>query len=131
MEPSSMGGRVSSSRVPRSMTVTIVPRTLMRPRTNGGAPGTRVAVRSGIASCALMTLEPYKSRPTRKSSVGNVGASGICAVESKEVERVGIDERHVWSSGCNERAMQLVRQRRAQIHRLPRNRVTEDQPGRM
>ena len=45
IDPSRTGGRAGSRRVPRSSTVTIVPRRLINPWTNGGAPGNRVARR--------------------------------------------------------------------------------------
>ena len=65
------------------------------------------------------------------ASVGTAdvsGVSGSVAVESKEVERVGVSDGHVGAGGGHERAMQVVRQRGPQIDRVARHRVTKDQP---
>src|SRR5262249_51820260 len=111
MLPSSMGGRDASRRERTSSTVTIAPRTLIRPRTDDGAPGRRVAGLSGRISCASPMSQPYTTVPTRNSSVGVAFGSRTGVVESKEVQRVGVDQRNVRAGGDHERAMQIVRQR--------------------
>ena len=56
---------------------------------------------------------------------------GIDAVEAKEVERINGGERDVGAGGDHERVMQIVRQRRAQVDRFSRHRMTKDQPRRV
>src|SRR6185437_184172 len=131
MEPVRTGALAGSSLAPRSITVTIVPRTLIRPRTYAAAPGRRVASRSGRISRASRTSQPYSVVPTRNSSVGSVSNSGVDSVEAKELERVGVGERDIGTGSRDERVVQLLRQRRSQIDQLPVSRVAEDQPGRV
>src|SRR5436190_2236112 len=113
--PPAIGTLDGSRRIPRSSTVTIVPRMLINPRTYAGAPGTRVRRRSGMISCVASMSHPYVAPRTRNSSVGARVASGIDAVEAKELERVDISDGNVRTSGDHERAMQLFRQGRAEI----------------
>ena len=87
-----------------------------------------------MISCVAAMSHPYVAPPTRNSSVGERTASGIDAVEAKEVERVGnrsFSDGDIWTSGDDERAVQLLRQRRAEIDRFSSHRMTEDQPRRM
>src|SRR6478609_9652202 len=97
MLPDSIGARPGSSRAPMSSSVTIVPRTLINPRTYGGAPGRRLAGRRGWISWASPMSQPYTVEPTRNSSVGVAVGSSVGAVESKEVERIDVDQRYVWA----------------------------------
>src|SRR5690349_12540352 len=87
--------------------------------------------RSGMTSCVASMSHPYVDPPTRNSSVGARVASGIDAVEAKELERVGVSDGDIGTSGDDDRAMQLFRQRRAEIDRFSSHRMTEDQPRRV
>src|SRR6185437_244313 len=121
-------------RVARSSTVTITPRTLIRPRTYAGAPGRRVIERSGMISWVSPMSQPYSDSPTRKSSVGEIESStgsGIDAVEAKEVQRVRVGDRDVGTGGGHERSVQILRQRRAKVDRVPSDRVAKHQPRRV
>src|SRR5687767_8990029 len=58
----------SPSRAPRSMTVTIAPRRLISPHTYSGAPGSRVARRTGMISRTGSMAHAYTRPDTTKSS---------------------------------------------------------------
>src|SRR5436190_27662 len=132
IEPSRMGGRAGSSRAPRSSTVTIVPRRLTNPWTNGGAPGKRVARRYGMISRTASMSQPYTFPATRNSSVRAVARdSGSVSEEAKVLQWIDIDERIIGARDGGERLHQLGRQRRPHLDRGPRDGMPEAEPCRM
>jgi len=57
--------------------------------------------------------------------------SGVDAVEAKAIEWVWVCGAWVGAGGDSESPAKLFRQRRAQIHQIPGDRVPENQPGRV
>ena len=132
IDPSRTGGRAGSRRVPRSSTVTIVPRRLTNPWTNGGAPGNRVARRYGMISRTASMSQPYTFPATRNSSVRAVARdSGSVSEEAKVLQWIDVDERMLGTRDGDERLHQLGRQRRPHLHRLTRRRMPEAEPRRV
>src|SRR5207244_7148709 len=125
IDPSVVTARPGSTRAPRSITVTMVPRTLISPRTYSGAPGRRVIRRGGMISCAERMSHPYKAFPARMTRIACVACSGVVAVEVKVLEWVGLSERYVRAGGGYETAAELLRQRRTQVDRHSGHRVTK------
>lgn len=74
IEPRSTSTRGPPSRTPRSRTVTIDPRRLMSPTTNGGVPGSRVAFRCGMISRTTLSSQAHV-RPAA-ANTSRRGASG-------------------------------------------------------
>src|SRR5512133_848007 len=129
IDPSRTAGRAGSMRVPRSSTVTIVPRRLIKPWTNDGAPGNRVARRYGMISRTASMSQPYTFPATRNSSVRAVARdSGTVSEEAVVLKRILIRWDVLGARDRGERLYQVLRQRRPQLHRRPGRGVAEAQP---
>src|SRR5215213_4156129 len=76
--------------------------------------------------------QPYTFPATRNSRVRVVARdSGSVSEEAKVLQRVGIVERSVGARRGGERVYQVLRQRRSQIHRIPRSGMPEAEPRRV
>src|SRR3954463_4648501 len=132
--------------VPPSMTVTIVPRRLIRPLTVSGAPGSLVILCGGTISRKESMSQAKLLMPRLKTSrrlvgtwgssatiscSGGGGAATASLIESERGQRVDVVGQGVLSSDHRQRVAQIGRQGRAKIQRLAGHGMIECEPGRV
>src|SRR2546423_3977903 len=125
------------------MTVTIVPRRLIRPHTLSGAPGNLVVGCVGTISRNDSMSHANTLPPTSKASRRRVGilgsactacSGGIVAdslIESERRKSVLAGGKGVLARHYGKRARQILGQRGAEIERLAGHGVIEREPGRV